>query len=141
MKKVMLGLVMVMMLMSLVGCGETKEDGFIPEQTTESEVVTNDEKEELEKVIDTENLQKYYDVEKYLGSPRLAVCKVEVFVNGSVYTSIREIDDKTYFLTPQFATNEVFVEGQSYYCILCDNNTTEDNRDDVVAYIFTTPIE
>lgn len=68
MKKVMLGLVMVVMLMSMVGCGTTEEkDGFSPEQ-----IIENNEDNSSKEDFDIENLQKYYNVNEYVGEPILA---------------------------------------------------------------------
>lgn len=142
MKKVMLGLVMVMMLMSLVGCGETKKEGFVPEQVTESEVVTDEVKEEIEEVIDTANLQKYYDVEKYLGTPRLTKMQSSV---GSKEIILSERDEnlKELFSCTISMVGEksdwIRADGMGWKevdCIVCDNNTPNDYSDDVIAYIF-----
>lgn len=148
MKKVMLGLVMVVMLMSMVGCGETKKEGFVPEQVTESEVVTDNAKENIEEVIDTENLQKYYDTEKFLGTPYLVLCdscggpeKGTLDLTG--FTEVFNVElqdyerDSVTFIIEKTDTLEYF---KKYYVIGCDNNTPDDLSDDVIAYIFTTPI-
>ncbi len=131
MKKVMLGLVMVMMLMSLVGCGTTddKKDGFVPEQVTESEVVTDDVKENIEEVVDTENLSKYYDVEKYLGTPRLVTCKY-------MFGVLDPVSDKEGVTMYQIEEDNRLKDLQNYDCIICDNNTPDNKTDDVIAYIF-----
>lgn len=128
MKKVMLGLVMVMMLMSLVGCGETKKEGFVPEQVTESEVVTDDVKEDIEEVIDTENLQKYYDVEKYLGTPRIVTCR---YISG-ILNPVSEEEGLSMY---QIEEDERLENLKHYDCIIVDNNTPLKD-DDVVVYIF-----
>ena len=59
MKKMMLGLVVVVMMFTMVGCGETKkeeikENGFVPEQVTESPVITEEVKEEIKDEIKEE---------------------------------------------------------------------------------------
>ena len=130
MKKVMLGLVMVMMLMSLVGCGETKKEGFVPEQVTESEVMTDDVKEN----IANGDLTKYYDTEKFLGSPTvvtLTVAKVE----DNVATLFASVGDGFYSIKIENTKNFKFKE--QYKCIVCDNETPNNYLDDVIAYIFT----
>ena len=128
MKKVMLGLVMVMMLMSLVGCGETKKEGFVPEQVTESEVVTDDVKEDIEEVIDTENLQKYYDVEKFVGTPKLVACRY-------MFGVLNPISEEEGLSMYQIEEDERLENLKHYDCIIVDNNTPLKD-DDVVVYIF-----
>ena len=124
--------------MSLVGCGETKKEGFVPEQVTESEVVTDDVKENIEEVIDTENLQKYYDVTKCVGTPRLEVLSTSFFIAEKNPETISLVDD--HGAQYKIAFTKELKPNVDYNVILCDNNTPNDLSDDVVAYIFTTPI-
>ena len=143
MKKVMLGLVMVVMLMSLVGCGETKtledKEGFVPEQVTESEVVTN---EVVEEELISDDLTKYYDTEKFLGTPRLVKMQSIPHADTSTVDLMECSEDLT---TKCNCTVEMVGtiddwKGQMGWkivdCIVCDNNTPQDYSDDVVAYIF-----
>lgn len=146
MKKVMLGLVMVVMLMSMVGCGTTKtledkKDGFVPEQVTESEIVVD---EVVEEVIDTENLQKYYDTEKYLGTPTfIDVMRIQWSQDNEktmiAYCTVSNSEGCSVDLEWEIAripnlkgSGSTLVQG-----IICDNETPDDYSDDVVVYIFT----
>lgn len=141
MRKVVLGLAMVMVVMGLVGCGPTEEkkDGFVPEQVTENEVVTDDVKEGIEEIADGD-LTKYYDTEKYLGTPYSTV--LEIFVPDSRGLQVKQRSaDGTRVWEYHIEPNELLVYGQKHNAILCDNNTPDDLTDDVVVYIFTTPIE
>lgn len=139
MKKMMLiGMVVVMML-GLVGCNnEEKEiaekiqneevEGFVPVQIEEESQEIADV---VEEIIDTENLQKYYDVTQYVGEPRLE--------NGLV--SHDEEKNITMFWADSgfynISLNDELVERQSYPIIIVDNNTPKDYFDDIVVYIFT----
>lgn len=151
MKKVMLGLVMVVMLMSMVGCGETtktledKKEGFVPEQVTESEVVTDEVVEEVEEIIDTENLQKYYDPMKCVGTPRLATMKSSPNENNEVVDLV-EIDAEGNKLCQGSIKmvgkvsdwlDEKGMDWKTVQAIVCDNNTPDDYTDDIIAYVFT----
>lgn len=139
MKKMMLiGMVVVMML-GLVGCNsEEKEivekiqseeevEGFVPTQIEEENQEVADV---VEEVIDTENLQKYYDATQYVGTPRLDEARffVEkdeniIIVSGVTFTTYIEYTDELDF-------------SKTYQCIVVDNNTGT-IEDDVLAYIFT----
>lgn len=133
MKKVMLGLVMVVMLMSLVGCGETKKEGFEPDQVTESEVVTEDTKENIEEIANGD-LTKYYDTEKFIGTPKLVTLTVAK-VEDNVATLFASVGDGFYSIKIENTKNFKFKE--QYKCIVCDNGTSDNYLDDVIAYIFT----
>lgn len=133
MRKLVLGLAMVMVVMGLVGCGTTddKKDGFVPEQVTESEVVTDNVKEDIEEIADGD-LTKYYDVEKYVGTPRVETLTVYLWAdtgNASVE------NDVLYFEIT--GVDKSLKNCRQYQCIVCDNNTPDDITDDVLAYIFT----
>lgn len=144
MRKLVLGLAVVMVVMGLVGCGTTdeKKNGFVPEQVTESEVVTNDVKENIEEIADGD-LTKYYDVEKYVGTPRYTTLKFQGCDNGR--HQISEVDPTDSFNTLGDVYYLERIDGLdiwgTYSAIVCDNNTPEDYSDDEIAYIFTTPIE
>ena len=143
MKKMMLGLVVVVMMFTMVGCGETKkeeikENGFVPEQVTESPVITEEVKEEIEEVIDTENLQKYYDVTKCIGTPSLVKMRLDYKTDNDTMVLTRQIRELELTITWEMekpadllGSGNLTVEG-----IVCDNNTPDDYTDDVVAYVF-----
>lgn len=136
MKKMMLGLVMVVMMLAMVGCGETKREGFEPEQVIESTEVNDETTEETEDVA-TEDLTKYYDVEKYVGTPTL----VKLCFGGSKENGYYFYDRNS----SQGIKFDVEINNQidklklwkEYECIVCDNNTPNDVFDDALAYVFT----
>lgn len=138
MKKMMLiGMVVVMML-GLVGCNsEEKEivekiqneetEGFVPAQIEEESQEVADV---VEEVIDTENLQKYYDAKQFVGTPRLDEIRLfvkkdenAIKVSGTTFTTYIEYTDELDC-------------SKTYQCIVVDNNTGT-IEDDVLAYIFT----
>jgi hypothetical protein len=144
MKKVMLGLVMVVMLMSMVGCGNNStngtsmkndEDGFTPNQVTE--LPSNTEESEVKEEVEEEDLTQYYDVEQFVGTPR----KTRVFVtdkDNGYKLSIYEAVDSRHCVASVFIDKVIELEHNSFYkVIVCDNNTPDDYSDDVVVYIFT----
>jgi hypothetical protein len=137
MKKMMLiGMVVVMML-GLVGCNsEEKEivekiqseeaEGFVPTQIEEENQEVADI---VEEVIDTENLQKYYDATQFVGTPRLEELSV------SQYSDVTCLLMGGYLL--EIAKDDSLVDGQVYQAIVIDNNTPTDKCDDTCVYIFT----
>ena len=137
MKKVMLGLVMVMMLMSLVGCGETKKEGFAPNQVTET---PNDTEEVLDNKNDeivNDDLTKYYDVEKYVGTPTLVkLCFGGSEENGYYFYDRNSSQGIKFDVEINDQINNLKL-WKEYECIVCDNNTPNDVFDDVLVYVFT----
>ena len=134
MKKMMLGLVMVVMMFAMVGCGETKKEGFVPEQVTETpndtkEVLNDEIKEEIDDVANGD-LTKYYDVEKYVGTPRLVTCR---YMGGGL-NPVAEEEGLTVY---QIEDDDRLENLKKYDCIICDNDTPDYQDDDVVVYIFT----
>ena len=134
MKKMMLGLVMVVMMFAMVGCGETKKEGFVPEQVTETpndtkEVLNDEIKEEIDDVANGD-LTKYYDVEKYVGTPRLVTCR---YMGGGL-NPVAEEEGLTVY---QIEDDDRLEDLKKYDCIICDNDTPDYRDDDVVVYIFT----
>ncbi len=140
MRKVMLGLVMVMMLMSLVGCGETKKEGFTPNQVTETpsgteEVLDDEIKEEIDDVANGD-LKKYYDVEKYVGTPTIVkLCFGGSKENGYYFYDRNSSQGIKFDVEINDETNNLKL-WKEYECIVCDNNTPNDVFDDVLAYVF-----
>lgn len=140
MKKMMLiGMVVVMML-GLVGCNSEEKDivekiqseeveGFVPAQVEEESQEIADV---VEEVIDTENLQNYYDATQYVGTPRL-VDFIAFQAEGNGKTIIKI--DSNY--SPTIAYDDRLENMKEYQCIIVDNNTPEDESDDIVVYIFT----
>lgn len=162
MKKMILGLVMVVMMLGCVGCGKEEaknakeiaeiafeNEGFVPEQVVEEPVITENIAQDIEEVIDENNLEKYYDVTEYVGTPYLTVCEVSggekpgtINLIGSA--EIYGVDIEGYHETSVKFTIEKtdsLEYWKKYNVIACDNNTTDDASDDVIAYVFTTPVE
>lgn len=139
MRKMMLGLVMVVMMFAMVGCGEETKKGFVPEQVTQTpsgnteEVLDEEIKEDIEGVTNGD-LTQYYDVEKFVGTPT---------VKNMIYLYISSKDAYCFVDKVDFFSGNLFIEhderlevGKTYECIVCDNDTPDNTRDDVIAYIF-----
>lgn len=146
MKKRILSLLLVaIMTCSLCACGgsestsgDNKEDGFTPSQITEEEE-TEEKGTVTPEEIDVNNLQKYYDVEKFIGTPRLE--KVHFcgqYGDGTIQAMVNGVASDGVF---RVQNTHNFKNGTWLWCIICDNNTPDDVLDDTLAYIFTTPIE
>lgn len=130
MRKLVLGLAMVVTMLAMVGCGTSKEEGFAPEQVVENEVVTDNVKENIEEIAE-DDLTQYYDVEQYVGTPRI-----------ETFTCLRSNENGTAFRNDNYDyiriayTDKVEVR-ESYDCVLVDNNTPDNIHDDVIVYVFT----
>lgn len=159
MKKMILGLVMVVMMLGCVGCGKeeaknakeiaeivSENEGFVPEQVVEEPVITEEVAQDIEEVIDENNLEKYYDVTEFIGTPRLETVKVAAYSTEEVYTIVwtgkpisadEDIPGGKFEIT----NNGTLKLATHYKAILTDNNTPDDYSDDLLAYVFTTPVE
>lgn len=140
MRKMMLGLVMVVMMFAMVGCGEETKKGFVPEQVTETpsgsaeKVLDEEIKKDIEEAIETEDLTKYYDVEKYVGTPTI---KTMMFLYYKAKDAYAFLNSDNYFDKPLYVEYDERLEvGKDYKCIVCDNDTPEDTKDDIVVYVF-----
>ena len=160
MKKMILGLVMVVMMLSCVGCGKeemknveeiveiaSENEGFVPEIVSDDvPIITGEVSENIEGVIDENNLEKYYDCKKYLGTPHL--------VQVLLMDSSKENDVALIGWELQFPEEHIslcgstkvkyfgdFSKNTPFYGIVTDNNTPDDGSDDLLVYIFTTPIQ
>lgn len=137
MKKMMLIGMVVVMMFGLVGCNKKEKDivekiqseeaeGFVPNEVVEEETA-----DLIEEVIDTANLEKYYDVTKYVGTPRL---------EEDVLIAHFEDEGVTYLVGAgagvMIPYDERLEDGCYYDCIIVDNGT-ETEGDDVCVYIFT----
>jgi predicted small lipoprotein YifL len=143
MKKVILMILGVMMIMSLVGCG--KDKGYTPEQIIPTENVSTNETEEsnteIVEEIDVDNLQKYYDTEHYIGTPRLS--KVDFCGNygDGTICATENVSEGEFKAVFRVKNTQNIPNGTKLWCIICDNGTIDDVTDDTLAYIFTTPIK
>ena len=148
MKKKLVLVLATLMCISLCACGgnestngnnnsETKqeENGFTPNQPTEKEEETTTAPDNMT----IEEMQQYYDVEKYLGTPRLEVLSTSFFIAEKNPETISLVDD--HGAQYKIAFTEELKPNVDYKVILCDNDTPKDVNDDVIVYIFTTPIE
>ena len=150
MKKMILGLVMVVMMLGCVGCGKeeaknvkemaeiaSENEGFVPEVVTEKEPVIT---EEVEEVIDEANLEKYYDVTEFVGTPRLEKMRMEYSNDSNIVIITKQYREIDILLTYKIKKpNDLLGSGTiTIKGILCDNNTPDDLSDDLLAYIFTT---
>lgn len=145
MKKKLLVTLAAIMCISLCACGGTettsgnnKEEGFTPSQVTEKEETEENDTETLIE-IDVENLEQYYDVTKFVGTPSYNECKIKVWDELGVVQINRMAENGVFPITIE--DNGQLENGKTYGCIICDNDTPEDLSDDVVAYIFTIPVE
>lgn len=140
MKKLVLGLMLVMGL-SLVGCGNAKDEvvnggGFTPSKPS-TETVVETEKEEINLEMTVEEMKEYYNDNQFVGTPSCEVWKVKQW--GPVTKINRYLDDGNFPIS--FEQDLSLEDGKSYICIITDNGTPDDYSDDELAYIFTTPIE
>jgi len=123
---------------------ETEEKGFTPNQPIETTEQKNTETQQ--EVVNTsdmtvEEMQKYYDVEKFVGTPNVITMNFIYFKEKDAY-GFMELGDNILARGRMYVEyNENLKVGQHYNCIVCDNNTPDDLKDDVIAYIFTTPVE
>ena len=111
----------------LVACG-TKDTETNAVITEEIETVVESVEEE---VIDTANLEKYYDVTKYVGTPRLVK---DVWVAQSADKTVTTLSGDRVLVSIPY--DDRLVDFEEYDCIVVDNNT-EEYLDDIVVYIFT----
>ena len=132
MKKIMFGLVMVMML-TMVGCGNAtvdKDNGFTPNQPSE----TPNQVENVVRDLTVEEMMQYYDAEQYVGTPSI---KEMMFLYNDTEDSYFFIDDADWFSGNLYVEyDERLVVGNVYKCIVCDNDTPDLTKDDIVVYIF-----
>ena len=150
MKKILVLVLATLMSISLCACGgsestsgnnnsetKTEENGFTPSQVTEKEEVEETTTAPANMTI--EEMQQYYDVTKYLGSPCYDECKIKVWDELGVVQINRMAENGVFPITIE--DNGQLENGKTYGFIICDNDTPDDLSDDVVAYVFTTPIE
>ena len=106
---------------------KTEQNGFTPNQPTETEEI-----ETKENVSDmtVEEMQKYYDVEKYVGTPRLVTCR---YMSGWLNPVEEEEEGLAVYKIQEDDRLEQF---KRYDCIICDNDTPDYHADGIVVYIF-----
>ena len=134
MKKLLALLIAIIMCFSLVACGSSSESGVEPSTKEDTTETTNESKDEV-KEIDMNNLEQYYDVSKFPGTPRAYTGKV-------VYHS--ESKNETHIANAENSANDYFVceymkelsMDEEYTCIAVDNNTPDNADDDLLAYVF-----
>ncbi|MBQ8279298.1 MAG: hypothetical protein IJZ23_05605 [Roseburia sp.] len=105
---------------------KTEQNGFTPNQPTETEEI---ETKENASDMTVEEMQKYYDVEKYVGTPRLVTCR---YMGGGL-NPVAEEEGLTVY---QIEDDDRLENFKKYDCIICDNDTPDYQADDVVVYIF-----
>ena len=154
MKKKIVFVLATLMCVSLCACGgteptnsnnsteENQENGFTPVSETEVETEINKMFSENKEEIDTENLEKYYDTEQFVGKPTLENIYMAyehdndtVLLRRKVSVGIDMDFSKEYFVEKpsslKGASGTRSVKG-----IIVDNNTPDDYEDDQIAYIF-----
>ena len=147
MKKVVLGLMLVMGL-SLVGCGSTESKepnknevvnggGVAIEKPVETETEVETEEEVVVSLeMPVEEMKEYYNDNQFVGTPRVEVVKV-------LYDDLQEL----WLIHVDSMNANVPIENLGlernvhYNAIVVDNGTPDDYTDDELAYIFTTPIK
>lgn len=158
MKKKLVLVLATLMCISLCACGgsdttngdnkenvttnqETDKDGFTPNQATETEET---KKETVDFNMTVEEMQKYYDTEKFIGTPRLALMQSMPDTSSNT-VMLHERNEKGQDMCINYiemtgTKEDWYNEDRTGYkkvtCIVCDNNTPDDYEDDVVAYIF-----
>lgn len=147
MKKKLLVTLAAIMCISLCACGGTettsgnnKEEGFTPSQATEKEETEENDTETLVE-IDVENLEKYYDTSKFVGTPRLVVMQAELVTENKEVITISPLSSTHDGVCAHIPNDNTLKSWAKYNCIITDNNTPDDRTDDELAYIFTTPVE
>ena len=147
MKKIICLLLVAMMCISLCACGgsesasgDNKENGFSPSQVTEKGETEENNTETTEE-IDVENLEKYYDTSKFVGTPRLVVMQAELVTENKEVITISPLSSQHDGVCAHIPNDNTLKSWAKYNCIITDNNTPDDKTDDELAYIFTTPIE
>jgi hypothetical protein len=144
MKKLVLVLgLMLVMGLSLVGCGSTESKnevvnggGFTPNKPSTETVVETETEEVVSLEMTVEEMKEYYNDNEFVGTPRIEVVKV-------LYDEFR----KLWLIHVDTMNADVPIENLGlerdvhYNCIITDNGTPDNYRDDTIAYIFTTPIE
>jgi len=133
------------MMLSLVGCGKNTDEVTVIQIPSEEEQVEEKVRpvlKELPKVTLTiEEMQEYYDVSEFVGTPRLAIiefCGVGEY-NDELLT-MEELDCGIII----FRFMDKIPEWDEYayhYAIVLDNGTPDDYSDDPVAHIFESTIE
>lgn len=127
------------------------DSGFVP-VATEKPTETEGNEQTIEEAIDESNLEKYYDVTEFIGTPRLETVtiprpvgkdkeKETLTVIYSKYVIIEPGNEWDVRNEYEIVKNDAIKVACSYYAILTDNNTPDDYSDDLLAYIFTTPVE
>lgn len=135
MKKLVFGFLLVVMIISLIGCGTIKQEEQISESNTENqnEEVLIDTEESKETT--DEDLTQYYDVAEYPGTARKGKVYV-VPLEGNTYSvDVYELNAQK-IASKQYSSDKQLTGYMSYECILVDNNTPNDVLDDEIAYIF-----
>ena len=147
MKKKLVLVLATLMCISLCACGgnestsgDNKENGFTPSQVTEKDETEENDTETMEE-IDVENLQKYYDTSKFVGTPRLVVLQAELVTPSRETITISPLSSEHDGVCVHIPNDNTLKSWGKYNCIITDNNTPDDKSDDELAYIFTTPIE
>lgn len=138
MKKLVLGLMLVMGL-SLVGCGNAKDDvvnggGFTPSKPSTETVVETEKEVVVSLEMSVEEMKEYYNDNEFVGTPRVET--LQAYVMGENVL----LENDNFSITIQ-DTSKNLKDWKWYECIVVDNGTPDDLSDDEVAYIFTTPIE
>lgn len=132
----MFGLVMVMML-TMVGCGNAtvdKDNGFTPNQPSDTSNNVETEVENVVSEMTVEEMKQYYDTEQFVGTPSI---KEMMFLHSESEDVYYFIDNADWFSGNLYVEHdERLVVGDVYKCIVCDNDTTDITRDDIVVYVF-----
>lgn len=143
MKKLVLGLAMVTVVMGLVGCGTTDKNevvnggGFTPSKPS-TETVVETEKEEINLEMTVEEMKEYYNDNEFVGAPKIEVVQVGYISESDGIMNLQGQSTRNNYRIDYTSS---LGRGLKYNAIVVDNGTPEDTFDDVIAYVFTTPIE
>ena len=147
MKKQLILALTTLICISLCACGgsnttngDNKDDGSIPNQTTQNDTQSDNKPTENDTTICAEDLVNYYDVNKYPGTPRFVekgvkILKVDTNNNKMTY---RDCETEKEYETEYIG--KVW-DMQKCDCIKVDNNTADDTSDDTIVYIFSEYVE
>ena len=145
MKKLVLGLMLVMGL-SLVGCGSTESKepnknevvnggGVAIEKPVNTETEVETEEEVVVSLeMSVEEMKEYYNDNQFVGTPRVEVLE---YLHNEYLTCVY-LESGECIVFDEVKECECY---KHYAFIIVDNGTPDDDSDDEIAYIFTTPIE
>jgi hypothetical protein len=151
MKKKIVLILAILMCISLCACGgsestsnsenkvveqnDDKGNGFTPNQPSDTSNKVETEVENVVSEMTVEEMMQYYDAEQYVGTPSVKkMMFLYISGNDDYYCFVDEADIFSGNLRVEY--DERLTVGDTYKCIVCDNDTPDFTRDDIVVYVF-----